>query len=342
MCLYIGKKLPLVAKKNIVVYKYVDEYSGKYVTPYQYTPVTLNETLVAKTKRADCLCKNLEKYSIGEGAIHACLSTKREKMGDVILKAIIKKGTTFYVQDAFHEIAAKELYITDEEIDCDIDSPDLIEVAKLYIETARKKKENSNGNGIFIGDFCLSDKTYVSPLSDFNKEDAIGIVAFFDNEGNPVVMSLEEAFLPWITEYSIKSRACSNIKDEIADDLDGKKHTYGIVASENYNPNKFKAVAYCANYQTKGTEKGDWYLGSIGECIRVAENMGIINESLLFKGIGDSIGFSWMWSSSEKIQCDHLYIWSCSLSDGGCDDSYYGNGICCVRPLSVFVNGAKV
>ena len=143
MCLYIGKKLPLVAKKDIVVYKYVNQYSGNYMTPYQYTPVTLNETLVAKTKRANCLCKNFEKYSIGEGAIHACLSTKREKMGDVALKAIIKKGTTFYVQDDFAEIAATELFITDEEINCDIDSPDLIYVAKLYIEAARKEKGNS-------------------------------------------------------------------------------------------------------------------------------------------------------------------------------------------------------
>ena len=142
MCLYIGKKLPLVAKKDIVVYKYLDVSDGDYKTPYQDTPVTLNETLVAN--RVNYLCKELYngKHSISEGAIHACLSTKREKMGDVALKAIIKKGTTFYVQDDFAEIAATELFITDEEINCDIGSPDLIDVAKLYIEAARKEKEN--------------------------------------------------------------------------------------------------------------------------------------------------------------------------------------------------------
>ena len=342
MCLYIGKKLPLVAKKDIVVYKYLDVSDGDYKTPYQDTPVTLNETLVAN--RVNYLCKELYngKHSISEGAIHACLSTKREKMGDVALKAIIKKGTTFYVQDDFAEIAATELFITDEEINCDIDSPDLIDVAKLYIEAARKEKENSNGNGVFVGDFCLSDKTYVSPLSDFNKEDAIGIVAFFDNEGNPVVISLEEAFLPWLTEYSMKNEVCSNIKDNITDDLDGKKHTYDIAASKDYDPDKFKAVAYCTNYQTKGTEKGDWYLGAIGECIKVAQNMGIINASMLFKGIGDIIGFSCMWSSSERTCYGGSCAWLCYLNDGGCNDYDSNRGLDnCVRPLSAFINGAK-
>jgi hypothetical protein len=338
MCLNIGKKLSLVAKKDIVVYKYLDVSDGDYKTPYQETPVTLNETLVAN--RVNYLCEELYngKHSISEGAIHACLSTKRKKMGDVALKAIIKRGTTFYVQDDFAEIAATELFITDEEINCNIDSPDLIDVAKLYIEAARKEKENSNGNGIFIGDFCLSDKTYVSPLSDFNKEDAIGVVAFFDNEGNPVVISLEEAFLPWLTKYLMKNEVCSNIKDNIADDLGGKKHTYDIAASKDYDPDKFKAVAYCTNYKTNGTEKGDWYLGATGEIIKVAQNMGIINAAIQYTGVGEPLKFEWMWTSSETISVSDSCAWSCYLYDGNCGH-YCGcrRNADCVRPLSEFV-----
>ena len=347
MCLYIGKKLPLIAEKDIVVYKYLDEFDGNYETPYQETPVTLNKTLVAN--RVNNLYEEVyneevynRKHSISKGAIHACLSIKREKIGNFVLfKAVIKKGTTFYVQDDFVEIAATELFITDEEINCDIDSPDLIDVAKLYIETARKQKENSNSNGVFIGDFCLYDKTYVSPLSDFNKEDAIGIVAFFNNEGNPVVISLEKAFLPWLTESSMENEVCSDIKDNIADDLSGYKHTYDIVASKDYDPNKFKSIAYCTNYQTKGTKKSDWYVGSIGECIKVAQNMGIINASMIFKGIGDIIGFSWMWSSSERTRDDGSCAWGCLLYNGLCRN-YYGNRdiVYCVRPLFIEVENA--
>ena len=54
MCLYIGKNLPLVAEKDIVVYKYVDGDNGKYRTPYQDTPVTLNKTLVADHVSEPC------------------------------------------------------------------------------------------------------------------------------------------------------------------------------------------------------------------------------------------------------------------------------------------------
>lgn len=343
MCLYIGKNLPLVAEKDIVVYKYVDCSGNSYKTPYQDTPVTLNETLVADHVNEPCKEAYNGKQSIGAGAIHACLTTKDKSMGNVALKAIIKKGTTFYVQDDFTEIAATELFITDEKITSETDSPDFVYVLKLCIETARKQKENSNGNGVFIGDFCLYDKTYVSPLSDFNKEDAIGIVAYFDNDGNPVVISLEEVRLPWLTKWSMNNEVCSNIEyDSVAKDLDGKKHTYDIAASKDYDPDKFKAVAYCAKYKTKGTKRGDWYLGAIGECIKVAQNMGIINASILFKGVGNIISFSYMWSSSERTWRGDSYAWDCGLNNGGCYGFYDSRDYeDCVRPLSAFINGAK-
>ena len=37
-----------------------------------------------------------------------------------------------------------------------------------------------NKYGVRIGDVLLSDKTYVSPLSDFDKTKVIGYVACFD------------------------------------------------------------------------------------------------------------------------------------------------------------------
>ena len=343
MCLYIGKNLPLVAEKDIIVYKYVDGDNGKYRTPYQDTPVTLNKTLVADHVSEPCEEMYNGKHAIGAGAIHACLTTKDKDMGSVVLKAIVKAGTKFYVQDDFTEIAATELFITDEEIISEIDSPDLMDVVKLYIETARKVKENSNSNGIFIGDFCLSNKTYVSPLSDFNQKDVIGVVAYFDGENNPVIISLEEVRLPWLTNSSMNNKVCSNIdSDKKTDDLNGKKHTYDIAASKDYDPDKFKAVAYCTNYQTKGTKEGDWYLGAIGECIKVAQNMGTINASIILKGVGDIITFSYMWSSSEVTWGGSSCAWGCYLDDGHCYNyCNHRDNKGLVRPFSAFINGAK-
>jgi hypothetical protein len=343
MCLYIGKSLPLVAKKDITVYKYVNESDGNYKTPYQDTPVTLNKTLVAN--RVNYLCKELYngKHSISEGAIHACLSTKSGKMGYVALKAVIKKGTTFYVQDDFKEIAAKELYITDEVVTVKVTTPDFNCILEDYLSDVMNDKSFANKDGVKVGYYALSDKTFVSPLSEFDHSKAIGVIAFFDKDDEPVIVSLDEEHLPWLTEYYMKNKVQSDINyDDTVDDFDGRKHTIDIVNSEDYDPEKFKAVAYCSEYKTNGTEKGDWYLGATGEITKVAQNMGIINAAIQYTGVGEPLKFEWMWTSSERTWNGDSCAWDCYLNVGDCN-YYYGGRYYdyCVRPLSAFINEAK-
>ena len=116
MCLYIGYKKPFVAKSDITVYKYVNKNNGKYSTACVCYPVNTNEVMKGD-KNSDVVLNSHNKYRIEGGVIHACTTTFDNGFGSKIcLKAIIRKGTEFYIQDDLKQVAAKELYITDEEV----------------------------------------------------------------------------------------------------------------------------------------------------------------------------------------------------------------------------------
>ena len=330
MCLYISNKTALKAKKDITVYKYVEECNGSYFTAFCNTKVKTNETLVPDTELEIRNC--CRKYCIEGGAIHAYLTNIDSRLNCICLKAIIKKGTEYYVQDDFKEIAAKELYITDEVITEKVTTPDFKYVLEDYI-SVMNDESFMNKDGVKVGYYMLSDKTFVSPLESFDHSKAIGIVAFFNKNDEPVIVSLDEEHLPWLTEYSMKNKVCSKIEDP-ENDFDGKKHTYDIVASKDYDPNKFKAVAYCTYYETYGTKRGDWYLGSVGEMINVAKNVAIINLSISYTGVGIPLKMKWVWTSSESPRGGCSCAWDCLLASGRCADRYdFRNGKSYVRPL---------
>lgn len=342
MCLYVGNKVALKAKNDIVVYKYLTKVGeNKWETPYQGTPVKLNSTLIPNEKE-NVHQPLYNKYKIESGAIHAYVNIGSEDTSDTMFKAIIKAGTTYYIQDDFNEVAAKELYITDEVVSGAVDNSDIISICKDYLQAAFEDKKYTNKNGVKVGFYRLSNGEYADPLSEFDKSKAIGIVAFFDAEDNPVVMSLETKKLPWLTNYSMKNKVYSEITgDNYTTDFDGKKHTYDIKNGEDYNPDKFQAVEYCVNYKTDGTEKGDWYLGATGEMIKVAQNVGIINASIKIAGVGEPLELCWAWTSSERTWDGGSYAWDCDLDDGDCyggyDRRYYEGE---VRPLAAFINEA--
>jgi hypothetical protein len=341
MCLYIGNPVALKATKDITVYKYVEQHSYGYVTPCRNADVELNDTL--KPNSETDIKVFFRKYCIGGGAIHACLSTIDSGFNCTCtcLKAIIKKGTTYYVQDDLTQVAAKELYITDEVVTEKITTPDFNCILEDYLSDVMNDKSFANKDGVKVGYYALSDKTFVSPLEGFDHSIAIGIVAFFDKNNEPVVVSIDEELLPWLTEFNMKNKVCSDIGYP-ENDFDGKKHTYDIVASKDYDPDKFKSVAYCANYKTNGTERGDWYLGSVGEMINVAKNVAIINLSIFYTGVGTYLKMKPVWTSSERRGGGISYALDCNLGSGSCHDYYYWrNEVTYVRPLYAFNKGVK-
>ncbi len=342
MCLYIGNKKSFVAKKDIVVYKYVRKQNSYYVTACRNFPIQTNKVLTPSYSSEDIVETNYHKYTIFGGAIHACTSSNDDEFrGYVCLKAYIKEGTEFWVQDDFKEVAARSLYITDEVVE----NKETSDIKDIYVSILESVEEHKNG--IKVGDFLLADKTYASPLNEFDHSKAIAVVIGFNPEDDsPIHVTPEKMYLPFITRNNYHNSCHSDVKhDKIEDDFDGYKHTYDIANAEDYNANLFKAIDYCINYSTEGTNKGDWHLGAGGEIIMLAKNLAIVNASILLTNIGTPITTnSWSWTSSQYREFSSLNVCSWVISLHNCLTSYYwnyrgGEGLVC--PLLVLNNKRK-
>ena len=339
MCLYIGNKKPMVAKKDIVVYKYVGGSEGNYETPFQNTPVKVNALMVAEGGNGNIAKENYEKYVINGGAIHACTSSNdSDFVGNTCLKAIIKEGTEFWVQDDFKQVAARSLYITDEVVE-EEETSDFKDIYVSILESAEEHKD-----GLKVGHFLLSDKTYASPLSEFDHSKAIAVVMGFNPEDDsPIHVALDETYLPFLTQYNYANSCQSDIRnrEDLKNDFDGYKHTYDIANAKDYKADLFKAIDYCINYSTEGTNKGDWHLGAGGESIMLAQNLAIVNASMLLTGIGTPISINWVWTSSQLRDGQVACSWYVCLYDGYSDDYWlirdYKRQ---VRPLLAFIKQA--
>lgn len=333
MCLYIGYKKPFVAKSDITVYKYVNKNGGKYYTVCRVYPVNTNEVLKAN-KNGDVVLNSYNKYRIEGGVIHACTTTFDNGFGDnICLRAVIRKGTEFYIQDDLKQVAAKELYITDEEV-TDKRSTDLNE----YLEDAIKNAEGGN-DGVKVGYYRLSNGNFVNPF-EYKEGTIIGVVAFFDKNGNPVSIGVNFKKLPWL-KRQFNNKISSDISyDDTVEDMDGMKHTKDILNSKDYDPDNFAAVEYCRNYSTDGTKPGDWYMPAIGECVKIAQNMLIINMSLSKAGFA-TFDLSYLWSSSERNVWSVSFAWGCGVGDGYCDGCYSFRGVRCLcSPCLAFIDEA--
>ena len=332
MCLYIGYTKPFVAKSDITVYKYVIKNEGKYYTACLDYQINTNEVMIPN-KNGDIVLEFCNKYRIEGGAIHACTTTFDNGFKNkVCLKAVIRKGTEFYIQDDLKNVAAKELYITDEEV-TDKRSTDLTE----YIEDAIKNAESYN-DCVKVGYYRLSNGKFVNPL-EYKEGTIIGVVAFFDKNGNPVSLGVKYKILPW-TKMPLINKASSNIfYDDIVEDMDGMIHTKDILRRKDYDPDNFVAVEYCNNYSTEGTNPGDWYMPAIGECLKIAQNILIINMSLSKAGLDTFDLSSSLWSSSMGCILGDPYAWSCKVSSGHCRSYGYGKVYSyCVCPCLAFID----
>lgn len=333
MCLYIGYKKPFVAKSDITVYKYVSKNGGKYYTACREYPVNTNEVMKAD-KNGEVVLNSYNKYRIEGGAIHACTTTFDNGFDDnICLRAVIRKGTEFYIQDDLKQVAAKELYITDEEV-TDKRSTDLTE----YLEDAIKNTESGN-DGVKVGYYRLSNGNFVNPF-EYKEGTIIGVVAFFDKNGNPVSIGVNFKKLPWL-KRPFNNKISSDISyDDTVEDMDGMRHTKDILNSKDYDPDNFAAVDYCRNYSTEGTKPGDWYMPAIGECVKIAQNMLIINMSLSKAGFA-TFDLSYLWSSSERNVWSGSYAWYCLVDVGYCYIYYhYRDDALFVCPCLAFIDEA--
>ena len=286
MCLYIGKNSSFIAKRDIIVYKELKQIGKNYyVTPCQDFPVKLDNLLIPEGIATEKPCGF--KYRIEEGTIHAYTSSNGDN--GLKFKAIIKKGTKFWIQDDLTEVAAEKLYITSEL--AGNEETDLSEYIKEF--------------GV---DVYLKDGRRCKITDSFDKKDVIGVYGY-DNQ----VIALESIGLPLSDYYQLPGHP--KVIDDLSEakkDLDGYGNTKQLKALGI----KSDALDYCEKLGK------DWYIPSLGQVKLVAENMLRINLTLKHLG-KDTLPFSWFWSSTlESSKC----AWDCCSIGGNWYgyDFYYG------------------
>lgn len=181
MCLYIGNKKGHIAVKDIVCFKALKLDGGEYKTPFQETKVTLGEYLFPVSYPV--ISKYGFKYSIRGGVIHAYLNLSDCEPEYTIFKAIIKKGTKFWLQDDINEIAAEKLFITEEKITLSevFDYKSLIPYASKVITKDGYKVNLEDVSdykdilGVYTDKSLVSLNLYCEPLSKNNSS------KFYDN-----------------------------------------------------------------------------------------------------------------------------------------------------------------
>ena len=280
MCLYIGKNSSFIAKSDIIVYKELKQIGkNDYVTPCQDFPVKLDNLLIPEGIATEKPCGF--KYRIEEGTIHAYTFSKGNYLK---FKAIIKKGTKFWIQDDLTEVAAEKLYITSEL--AGKEETDLSEYIKEF--------------GV---DVYLKDGRRCKITDSFDKKDVIGVYGY-DNQ----VIALEYKYSCFFNEELPNEISKNNFIEEnsynrselitkLEKDLDG----YGNTKQLKSLGIKSNALDYCEKLGK------DWYIPSLGQVKLVAENMLRINLTLKHLG-KDTLPFSWFWSSTlESSKC----AWDC-------------------------------
>ena len=168
------------------------------------------------------------------------------------------------------------------------------------------------------------------------------MACFNPQDDSPIHVGLKNEYLPFLTERYYNNSCHSNISyDNIEEDFDGYKHTYDIANAKDYVPELFKAIDYCINYESEGTEKGDWHLGATGEMIAIAKNLIFINAAIMLVGIGETLAIDWVWTSSQYRDGQDAFSWLVYLLDGSSLFCWYGRGgKVQVRPLLAFIKQA--
>ena len=178
MCLFTNRTKPLVASKDLVVYKALIVEDGKYFTPYQNVEVKLNSYLTVPDSKVRKTSLS-GYYEINGEGIHSYTHLS-ENIG---FKAIIPKGTPFWISLDLQEIASTELYITDEICD---EETDLKEICDLLLkENFVKCEENKiilldeyHISMKYIGEQCNHYLLTNSNIQLFGKEDLQEILSY--------------------------------------------------------------------------------------------------------------------------------------------------------------------
>lgn len=171
MCLLTNRTKPLVASKDLVVSKVLIIKDGKYYTPHQMTEVELNSYLTASASISENT-KCFGYHQIRTEGVHSYTHLVKR----IGFKAIIPKGTQFWISSDLTEIASTELYITNKMYD---EETDLKEICDLLLKENFIKYEE---NKIILLDKYHISINHIGERCSYNLLDNFNIQLFDKND----------------------------------------------------------------------------------------------------------------------------------------------------------------
>ena len=301
MCLYTKQQKPLVAKRDIICLKYLYKDSSYFYTPYQHVRVRLDKEFTPNSDEVNIKYNSKtifgeEIFNIGDGVIHARL-IPTDDISDCCKKAIIPKGTEYYLSALGDEIAARTMIITSEEVNEVVDEGFLEDI----IDNAPSEK------GVYVGDYLLEDGSYARP----NKLDSFPIgqvVGFYKHK--PLIAAVDILQGVWDKKNRERKRSVKKVDDtglrQVATQFNGEAVTKKVMSK--INKDDFMAFTLCHEYHSDCNEQ--WYLPAVGEMVTMLNNIMYINAARKLSKVGLLIEKGPFWTSS-KFVTNHS--WYCEL-----------------------------
>lgn len=291
MCLITDQPKPMVASKDIKVYKHVSEISADSAqSPCQETWFELNKEFVAQPSETYLNpCDDDMGWEIGGGAIHACLWPDFER--GRCLEAYIPKETEYWYGIDKSTVCAKKLFVTNNEVkpeDCA--GMDKETASAVYSESPK------NHEGVTIGSFLVFND-FVSPAvaASCSKKNIQGIVVGF-NGNEPVIADIQNQMERISIDNSYDSKLHKHIHDntEAMQDMDGYEHTKAWEKTCKNNPKRYEAY----HAVTKLSE--NHYIPALGEMELVWKNLIYIAAACSIAHVTCPFTMGrWYWTSTE-------------------------------------------
>ena len=331
MCLVTYHQKPMVASKDIKVYKHVSNISsGSAQSPCQGTWFDLNKEFIAQPSETYLsLYNDGKRWGINDGAIHACLWPDFE-MGRC-LEAYIPEGTEYWYGIDKSTICAKKLFVTDKEV-----KPENYAGMDEEIASAVYSEAPSNSKGVKIGSFFVFGN-FVGPTiaASYSKKNIQGIVVGF-NGNEPVVADIQNLMENISIDNDWESKLDKHIPDieEAIKDMDGYNHTKSWKETCENNPKRYEA------YNAVATLSENHYIPALGEMLLVWKNLIYIAASCSLTCIACLFTMGrWYWTSTERSQ---LHSWLSYLSSDGAGSNWHRkNGYYTIVPFVASTNLRK-
>lgn len=331
MCLVTYHQKPMVASKDIKVYKHVSNISsGSAKSPYQGTWFDLNKEFVAQPSET-YLSPYIDgkRWEINGGAIHACLWPDFER--GRCLEAYIPEGTEYWYGIDKSTVCAKKLFVTDKEV-----KPEDCAGMDEEIASAVYSESPKNNEGVAIGSFLVFND-FVGPAvaASCSKKDIQGIVVGF-NGNEPVVADIQNLMESISIDNDWDSKLDKYIPDtgEAMKDMDGYKHTKSWKETCENNPKRYEA------YNAVAKLSENHYIPALGEMELFWKNLIYIAAACSLANVACPFTMGrWYSTSTEHSQLSSWY--SFLSSDGACRDWNSKDGYGRVVPFVASANLRK-